>query len=106
MRPLLDAREKHAATAEILQGFDYKEYITRTHAEQDRAGRLLVWLANPQKRGVTIVEITNKRRKRVYRQMEINDVFANYYEQLYEAPALTEELRVKEYLRSIDLNYL
>ena len=44
---LLNSREQLAKRVEKLRCFDNREYMIRAHAERDRAGALLAWLANP-----------------------------------------------------------
>ena len=69
-----------------------------TQAEQDRAGRLMAWLVNPQRWGTSIVEIINADGLKVHTQHKINKAFAYYYTQLYAACAPRNEGYLRAFL--------
>lgn len=52
---VLEAREALAVQMETLRSFDYKKYVAGVHAEGDKTGSLLAWLANPNARGTPIL---------------------------------------------------
>ena len=103
-RPLLVAeRGRWAEATERLSKFDYRAYVERMHDEQDKAGRMLAWLANPNTNGTTIVEIRDEGGDKVRTQNEINTVFASYYKKLYARPEPLDPTELAEYLDSLPL---
>lgn len=95
---LLEAKEEVAVQEERLRCFDFKAYTDRTHAERDKAERLLAWLANPTRRGNTIIEIADQAGRSLYRQDEINARFRDYYQRLYKSSVPRKAGEMEEYL--------
>lgn len=80
--PLLEAKKLLAAHIEKLC-FDYKEYLTRAHAERDKAGSLLKWLINTKKLEFSILELDSTAGEAFYNQAAVNARFCEYYTYLY-----------------------
>ena len=100
---LTTERGRWAEATERLGKFDYKAYLVRAHDEQDKAGRMMAWLINPDKKGTMIVEINDAGGKRVQTQQEINTVFAAYYRNLYASPSPLEPIELNDFLESLSL---
>lgn len=100
---LLEAKEAVAVHKERLRCFDFKTYMDRTPAERDKASILLAWLANPTRRGNTIIEIADQSGRSLYRQDEINARFQDYYEQLHKSNGPREAGEIEEYLVGLPL---
>ncbi|KAJ1113387.1 hypothetical protein NDU88_001633 [Pleurodeles waltl] len=50
-------REMVAENTEKLRCFDYKCYMAMAHAERDKPGALLAWVANPARQGSLITKL-------------------------------------------------
>lgn len=84
-KEVLEAKEAMAVELERLRCFDYKKYLVKAHAECDKSGSLLAWLANPTPRGTPILALKTREGHLVYTQREINARFLDYYEDLYKS---------------------
>ena len=67
-----EEREKVLLVVERLRGYIYKAYLDRTHAEQDKAGRMLTWLTREVPSSTPILQINNLQRTVVHSQIAIN----------------------------------
>lgn len=76
---LQDSKEEVAKQTERLRCFDFKQYLDRTHAELDKSGSLLAWLANLTSKGSPVVELDDEEGGRKYTKEGITDIFAQYY---------------------------
>lgn len=101
---LRDAKEEVAVQEERLRCFDYQAYTDRAHAERDKAGRLLAWLAYPQQRGTNIVVLTDRLGAPLYSQRHINARFCEYYAQLYTSTGPREADRMAAFLEDLPLS--
>lgn len=100
---LVDAREEVAVQVERLRCFDFKRYVARAHAERDRSGTLLAWLANLARRGTVILELHAPDGEICYTQRGINDQFLAYYTDLYQSKVTPNEEAIREFLGMADL---
>ncbi|KAJ1106784.1 hypothetical protein NDU88_004182 [Pleurodeles waltl] len=86
---LLDA--KVAVLTERLRFFDYSAYMKSSRAEHEYTGHLLAWLANPNGRGMSIVELTSPAGDALHSQADINACFMSYYCALYTSITLLDD---------------
>ncbi|KAJ1165832.1 hypothetical protein NDU88_006249 [Pleurodeles waltl] len=98
---LKSARKNTIIAFDRLRCFDYRAFLTRTHAESDRTSSLLPWLGNPSKRGSVIDELTQPGGIHINSQSAINYEFRKYYVDLYTSkthPPIEEIRAVLQYL--------
>lgn len=102
-RELLEAREAVAVAVERLHCFDYKKYVACAHIERDKSGTLLAWLANPERRGSTILELYSPSGELCRTHQGINEQFLAYYTELYQSKIAMNEDVLGEFLGAADL---
>ncbi|XP_078503987.1 dapper homolog 2 [Lissotriton helveticus] len=105
-REVLEAKEMLATEVERLCCFDYRKYVEKTHAEGDKAGTLLAWLANPIPRSSPILALRPAGGPRVYTQSEIMHGFREYYERLYGSTLTVDEPAIGPLLGTVRLPQL
>ena len=103
---LEECKSEYTALIEKLRCHNHHLYITHTHSEEGKAGKLLAQMVQREQRGEPITKITLENGVMGYSQAEINGAFMDYYRELYEAPRQWNEDDYEEYLNDIELQQL
>ena len=86
-----------------LARIDYRHYIKRQHSEGDRSGRMLAWLLKEEHTNIPIGAIRGTDGTIHCSQLEINEIFADYYRTLYSDPQPHTQEAVLQYIQNIQL---
>ena len=80
--------------------------MVRAHAERDRTGTLLAWLAHPAKRGFPIVELQMEQGQHLFTPTAINRHFFRYYIHLYTSTPGAPQGDIERFLSPLELTGL
>ena len=89
-----------------LGKYEYNTYLTHQHMEGDKPGRTLAWLLRSETPRTVIGAIRNKHGVLVNTQITINEVFRDYYRDLYRAPTVVEITQIRRFVEEAGLPYL
>ncbi|KAJ1104352.1 hypothetical protein NDU88_001764 [Pleurodeles waltl] len=99
-------RARHREVDERLRIYDYRHYISRSHAEGNRSGRLPTWLLRGEQHRVPIGALRLDTGIVVNTQLFINDAFRCYYSMLYVARPDPLATQLAEFFDSLHLVHL
>ncbi|KAJ1119062.1 hypothetical protein NDU88_007248 [Pleurodeles waltl] len=100
-RDLQDAGIKYAELLERLSVLDYKTFMQRIHSDADKSVALLARLIHPEM--LPILSITVPTRRLIGTQSGINEIFLDFYINLYTGSGTHIHANISAYLHQLEL---
>ncbi|KAJ1143464.1 hypothetical protein NDU88_009773 [Pleurodeles waltl] len=105
-RKLAEMKKSHSQVEEQLRCHSLQRYLASIQAEEGRSGKMLAWLVKPKGEGTPIMSVHDMMGERMFRPVNINNAFRNYYPCLFRSPETSMPESLGSYLRGLLLRTL